>query len=417
MTIQEFLRYGISVLDFASVYYVILLVRSALLSFAVCAVVFSLRKTVWKNRVFLKGALWSLFIPILFMGKMKFFYENRIGEKWFTSWTGICMNHRWICWLYLCGVFIYFVRQFESKRKLKKLVAGMERRKVEDMVICVTEMPVTPSVVGTFKHKIIMPKMMLKEDNGEEFRTILLHEKTHIRLGHLLFYFLWDLLRALLWINPLLVVGTKYFREDLEEICDWVTIRRSGEDAYDYGCVLLKSMKILQTENQNYNMYATFAGDKGYQGIRQRITRIALYRPYKRTVAVGTWIAVILCIIAALKGIQTVSYDRYYEESAMSVYGYDGEKVTFYDDGEVLLQMISYDDYYVYVDREAFEQYLQENDAVGDIFIVYEDFYKLPGVGGIGCSCYYEPVSKGRIAKIPYENPTNSWRVKVMKLL
>ena len=57
------------------------------------------------------------------------------------------------------------------------------------------------------------------------------------------------------------------------------------------------------------------------------------------------------------------------------------------------------------MDREAFENYLQENNAKGDIFIVFGGFYKLPGVGGIGCSCYYEFGSKEQVVKIPYENP------------
>lgn len=64
------------------------------------------------------------------------------------------------------------------------------------------------------------PEVILKEYDQKEFQAILLHEKTHIRLGHLLCYFLWDILRVLLWLNPFLGIGTKYFREDMEEICD-----------------------------------------------------------------------------------------------------------------------------------------------------------------------------------------------------
>lgn len=49
-------------------------------------------------------------------------------------------------------------------------------------------MPVTPSTMGVFRHKIVIPEIILKEYSREELQTILLHEKTHIRLGHLLFY-------------------------------------------------------------------------------------------------------------------------------------------------------------------------------------------------------------------------------------
>ena len=107
MTAWEFWNSGIHFLNTCAVYYVIQLVRCVLFSFVVFAFVYTLRKTALKKRVFLKGALWSLFIPVLFVGKMKFFYENRIGVKLFSGFTEICMNHIWICWLYLCGVFLY----------------------------------------------------------------------------------------------------------------------------------------------------------------------------------------------------------------------------------------------------------------------------------------------------------------------
>lgn len=120
MTAQEFWNSGIQFFNLCAVYYVVQLLRCVLLSFVVFAVVFTLRKTALKNKVFLKGALWSLFIPVLFIGKMKFFYENRIGVVLFSWLTAICMNHVWICWLYLCGVFLSIALLFYRRRKLKK---------------------------------------------------------------------------------------------------------------------------------------------------------------------------------------------------------------------------------------------------------------------------------------------------------
>ncbi len=107
----------------------------------------------------------------------------------------------------------------------------MEKREVEGTCIYVTKMPVTPSTIGIFRPKIIMPEVILKEYDQKDLQTILLHEKTHIQLGHLLFYFLWDILRVILWLNPFLTIGTRYFREDMEEICDFVTIQRSQRKA------------------------------------------------------------------------------------------------------------------------------------------------------------------------------------------
>lgn len=417
MTVQEFWNSGISFLNLCSVYYVTQLLKCVQISFLVFALVFFLRKTLLKNRVILKGLLWSMFVPVLFVGKVKFFYENRIGIILFSWLAEICKIHVWVNWLYLGIVFVYAVRLFRKKRELKKLIAGMETRKVEETLVYVTKLPVTPAATGVFRPKIVMPEVILKEYDRAELQMILLHEKTHIRLGHLLFYFLWDVLRVLLWMNPLLMIGTDLFREDMEEICDLVTIRKSRGKVYDYGKLLLKSMKILQSESKGVYMSATFAENREYQKIRQRVTRIVGYKPYKGIVAAGAPVITALCVVAAIVWIRSVSYGRYNENDVMLAYGFDGKEVTFFDNGDALHQIISYDDEYVYVDREAFEKYLQKKGGSGDIFIVFGGFYKLPGIGGMGCSCYYAPGEGEQILKLPYENPVDDWRVKLVKML
>ena len=418
MTMRAWAERMTELLDFCSLYYTIQLVRCALVSFAVFAVVFLLRKTLLKNRVFLKGALWSLFVPVLFAGKMKFFYENAAGSFVFSSWTGLLNRHRWLNWLYFGVMFLYAIRLLDKRRKLHRLAAGMERRQVDGVSVFVTELPVTPYTIGVFCPKIILPQAILEQYSEKELRAILLHEKEHIRSGHLLFYFLWDILRVLLWINPLFAIGTKQFREDMEEICDWMTIRKNGAGAYEYGRLLLKTMRLLQAESKDFNLYATFAGDKEYRSIRQRVTRIAGYKPYKRFAAFGVFAAAILLAIVSAAGIRAGSYGRYNENDSMIVYGFDGKVVTFSDTGnsDVLRQMISYDDSYVYVDREAFEAYLREH-GVGAAYIVFGGFYKLPGVGGYSYSCYYETDAGEQTEKIPYDNQDSDLWINFMKLL
>lgn len=403
MTAQIFWNSGIQFFNSCSVYYVVQLVRCVLLSFVVLALAFTLRKTVLKNRVFLKGALWSLFIPVLFIGKMKFFYENRIGVKFFSWLTEMCMSHTWICWLYLCGVFLYAALLFYRRRKLKKMAAGMEKRKVDCTVIYVTKTPVTPSTVGIFKPKIIMPEIILKRYGCKEFQTILLHEKTHIRLGHLWFYLLWDILRALLWLNPFLAISTKYFREDMEEICDLVTIKWSEGNAYAYGQLLLKSMRVLQAENKDFNMYATFTGDKEYQSVRQRVTRIAAYKPYKGIAAVGTLVVAMLCVAVMVFWTQNVSYARYNPLDYIVVY--DMETGTeLVSDGEALREAVSYDESYIYIKAETFQELIKDSTVSNENICFYcGGYYKLPRIGGGGGCGYLETADlENGILKIEY---------------
>lgn len=96
---------------------------------------------------------------------------------------------------------------------------------------------------------------------------------------------------------------------------------------------------------------------------------------------------------------------------------YDGKTSIVSRDTGKLSRMITYDDRYVYVAREAFEDFLEENDAEGEIWIVFGGFYKLPGMAGAAEACVYENGSSDRIVRIPYESSMDNWYLKLIQLL
>ena len=70
--------------------------------------------------------------------------------------------------------------------------AGIRRtmviiRHMRRSAFCVTDMNVTPLTVGLFAPKIVIPKVMPESYSREELRSVIQHERTHIRLGHLWF--------------------------------------------------------------------------------------------------------------------------------------------------------------------------------------------------------------------------------------
>ena len=434
MTVPEFLSHLGSLFNLCAVYYVIQLIRCAMASFVITAAVLLLRRTLFKNCIFLKAALWSLCFPALFAGRMKFYYENKIGVLLFTWWNSIFTRHVWLCWLYLGGVWVSFFLLCQKRKKLKKLALCMDKTVVDGTVVRVARLPVTPFAAGILKPVIVMPKVILQTYSTAEIQTILLHEKMHIRLCHLLFYALWDIQRALLWINPLLFVSTRLYREDLEEACDYVTIQKSSGSAYAYGQLLLKSMRLLQEECETSKLSAAFAEKKGYQKIRRRLLTITQYKPYKKTAAAGTVLSVLLLAACSAALIQQHSYGRYENSDSILVYEYHPKKqnarILAYApesaqssrqqndqaDSSRLRQMISFDDSYVYVDGEAFHRFLQGRYTDGEIILVFGGFYKLPGIAGYGYSCCYENTQNLRTVRIPYESRLD-WRLRFVKLM
>ena len=209
-----------SLLDFCAAYYTTQLVRCAAFSFVLIGLVMLLRKMLFSRRTFIRGLLWSSFLLIPFLGKLKLFYENKAVVVITGRITHGTMTCLWADYIYMAGILIAAVCIFGKRLCLRKSVAGMEKVSLDNMQVRITDMNVTPFTVGLFAPKIVIPKVMLESYSREELRSVIQHERTHIRLGHLWFGLVWDVLRCLLWVNPFLTVCQKQFRADMEDICD-----------------------------------------------------------------------------------------------------------------------------------------------------------------------------------------------------
>lgn len=406
-----------SLFDFCAVYYTTQLVRCAAFSFVLTGLVMLLRRTVSRKRTFFRGMLWSFFLLLPFLGRLKLFYENEAVLNATWRLTAVTMSWLWADRFYMAGILAAVICIFGKRLRLRRLVAGMERVSLSGIRVSVTDMKVTPLTAGLLKPRIVIPRVMLESYGREEVMAVVQHEQTHIRLGHLWFGLVWDILRCLLWINPLLTIFQKQFRADMEDICDRVCIQKSGRTAQEYGMVLLKTLKLLRSEPERTPSAVTFAGEREFADIKRRMKGIAGFRPYRRGRCAGMAAAAVLLMAAMLSAIHTHSYARCNESKDIMVGAYAGKpEIVSYNTAE-LCRMISYDDSYVYVEREAFEDFLEENNAGGEIWIVFGGFYKLPGLAGMAESCIYEGGSKDRIVRIPYESIMDDWYLELIQLL
>ena len=407
-----------SLLDFSAAYYTTQLVRCAAFSFVLIGLVMLLRKMLFSRRTFIRGLLWSSFLLIPFLGKLKLFYENKAVVRITGRITHGTMTCLWADRIYMAGILIAAVCIFGKRLRLRKSVAGMEKVSLDNMQVRITDMNVTPFTVGLLKPKIVIPKVVWGSYSQDELKAVVQHERTHIRLGHLWFGLAWDILRCLLWVNPLLTICQKQFRADLEDICDRVCIQSSGKPAHEYGMVLLKTLKLLRSGTEGTPPAVTYAGEKEFADMKRRMGEIAGFRPYRKRMCMGAAAIASLIIVIMLLAVHSHSYARYSNDENILVYEYaDGQSTVISNNDSSIQQMISYDDSYVYVDSEAFEDFLEENNAEGEVWIVFGGFYKLPGLTGIAESCIYENNSEDEVVRIPYESITDDWYFGLLKML
>lgn len=398
-----------------TIYFSILLGRCALLSFPILALVMILRKTILKKHIFSKGLIWGIFLAVPFMGKLNLFYDNRWMWKFFMWWNDICLVHGCVRYGYLLCMLLYSGNLIRSYGKVWRQFGVMEKGSICGQDIFVSETAVTPFAAGLFQTKIVVPRVLLEKFQLKELEVILLHEKIHIRLGHLWLYFLWDMIRVLLWPNFFLTVCMKEFKEDMEEICDRITIRRSKKSAYDYGELLIKSIKILREET--FGGVTAFAGERCYKDTKQRMIQIADYKIYEPKYAKALCVSCLLVLAGVLLMIQKYSLPRYTEERNMVLMNEEKE-AKILEDSEALRKAVSVEEEHIYIDRKTMDMILyQYGVKETEFWLLFGGYSKLPGFGGKGNLVYVDYGGQESVLKISYENSDRFLSTMIFKMM
>ena len=375
------LRFLLSTLDFCVVYFMTLSGRCALLSLPVLGIVLLLRTTVWKSSVFAKGAVWAAVFPALWMGKLTIYYKSRIFLP-ILLWQSWCSGYWWVRYGYLSGIMAALILLVYRHRKLRRILRSLPTASIYGQRVLICDIPISPFSAGLLSPKIVIPMIARKQLGEQDLKTILLHERTHIRLGHLWYFFLWDLLCVLLWGNPFLRIVKSKLREDMEQICDAVTIRRSGQDAVSYGRVILKSLTLLRAETSCLS--ATFTGENDFTEAKQRIRMVRDYRTYSRRHAAAVCAAALGFLFLAAFVIHQASYPHYTELNGYTVIyvNQDIEFITLYDTDTEPPPIVCRGNY-VEIDNQTLRAHLPQNTPKdGFYYIMWGGFMKVPGIGG-----------------------------------
>ena len=414
------LRLTFSFLDFCAAYFATLLGRCAALSLPVLGLIALLRKTVWRRSDFVRGAAWAGLLPVLFLGKLDVYYTGASRLFFpFVQWQSWCGGYWWVRWGYLAGVMLSLALLVRRRLLLRRMLRGLPSDSIGGQRVYLCDMPVSPFAAGLVSPKIVIPEIARRQLDEAEMETILLHERTHIRQGHLWYFLLWDALCALLWVNPLLRLSTPKLREDMERICDAVTIRRSGRDKVFYGRVLLKSMALLRVSSPG--LPAAFAGETDFAGAMERMRRVRDYRPYSRCHVAALCASTLCFLLAALLAIHQASLPRCTELTGFSVFRIedDVDFVRVYDapaGGQLPLTMLGGGA--VAVDNAALRALLPAGSPEdGVYYIMWGGFLKLPGIGGAMNSVYIDGLSAGATTTAAFEDVNELFCTKLAKWL
>lgn len=126
----------------------------------------------------------------------------------------------------------------------------------------------SPSLIGLKKPMIILPKDHSKE--YDDNYKIFLHEYIHYDKKHLLFQWLFWILKAVYWFNPLIWIAHYLMKQDAEYVCDEKAVEVIGDNK-EYGNLILDIAD--NTSNDNY-MINTVGFSYKKKELKNRIIRI-----------------------------------------------------------------------------------------------------------------------------------------------
>lgn len=408
------LRLTLSMIDFCAVYFMTLLGRCAIFSLPLLAFILLLR-WVLRRSTFAKGAIWAAMLPVLLVGRLSVYYS---GSKLYLPlllWQSWCSGYWWVRYGYLVGVIASLAVMVHRRRKLHRMLRGLPTETIDGQTVYLCPLTVSPFTAGVLRPKIVLPALAREQLSESELRTVLLHEQTHIRLGHLWCFSLWEVLCALLWVNPLLRLTMPKLKEDMEQICDAVTIQRRGGDALAYGGVILKSMTLLR--DTSVSLPVAFAGEKDFADAKRRIRQVRDYRPYSRRrvriLAASTACLLLLAVLA----IHGVSLPRYTNLTGFTILhvSEDIHFTTVYE-SETEEPPLTLNGDVAEVDCAAFRALLPE-DAPRDgcYYIMWGGFMKVPGIGGALNSIWVETPLSGSTASVAFQDINDQFYVKLAK--
>ena len=125
----------------------------------------------------------------------------------------------------------------ETRRIFRELKADMEITRDIHIYRC-SEID-SPMLIGFVNPMVLLPK---NELNAEQLALVLRHELTHLNRRDLWYKLALTLANAIHWFNPLVYAMTKSANNDLELICDSITISAANKPD-EYARAMLEIMK------------------------------------------------------------------------------------------------------------------------------------------------------------------------------
>ena len=165
-----------------------------------------------------------------------------------------------------------------------------------------------PLVIGVFKPHILLPAHMVKTMERKYLDTILLHEVCHIKRNDVLKSYAYVIAKAMHWFNPLVWIGVKKMKDDMEFSCDQHVFRLLGkEQGIQYCESLIEATRFLK--HRKIPQFASSLCEKK-SNLKERVVKMVTpKRKSKPAAAMSLLLALIMCVVCFTTACQPTPED------------------------------------------------------------------------------------------------------------
>lgn len=371
---------------FTSVYCFSKCMKTLLCGLCLMPILLLIHRAIRKKRAILCCYLWTLLVPMAFMGMSKLFYQ-----RYFVYVTAYLTKYTkaWHGYLYFGVMFalitVFIIKNIRFRRTLKRMPQIYDTSVTKGRVkIYVSDIDASPFSGGIIRPYIVVPRDVWERLDQKSRDVVIRHELAHINLGHIVLLTAFRLLTYLWWINPLIYLCERMLKEDIEHACDEYTIAEADITKHAYGCVLIGLAEHF-CKNTNIAV-ASFIERNDFRALKERIQYISAGKADKNRVLLQKRVGIalaLICVLLLSVGIAMTSYSRYTVLEEIYVYGEDMRQIAC--DTAAVNEAFRVENKKLYIDAEGFERFLRE-ERVSDeyVYVSFGTVMKLPGYGGCG---------------------------------
>ena len=167
------------------------------------------------------------------------------------------------------------------------------KRKIKILTCSAIHMPM---IIGIIRPKILLPLDITNKMEQEHVSAILMHEVCHIKRNDILKNYVFILVKAVHWFNPLVWIGIKKIKENMEFSCDNRVLKLLGtKQCTQYGEALIQATRLI---NQRRTPQFATSLFENRSNLKERVFKM-IKPPKKSKTAVVISMAIAFIMIIA----------------------------------------------------------------------------------------------------------------------